>query len=102
MATPKIINRFGLLTGWGAVTVNLLGRDLEGIDEVEYSDEMPTEVAYGAGYFPIGKEQKNYAAKASLSILFEENAALLKSLPPGTRIQQIPMFDILKFRFNVL
>ena len=94
MAKPKIINRFGVLTGWSAITVNLFGRELEGFDEVDYSDETKLDSVYGAGNYPIGVAEGNYEAKASINILLEENISLLASLPRGTRVQDIPFFDV--------
>ena len=95
---PKIINKFGVLTGWNSITVNLFGRDLEGITEIEYSDEQTIEKASGAGAYPQGEEEGNYAAKASLTLFSEEVNALLEIMPPdpvlGKRLQSIPPFDI--------
>lgn len=94
MPAQRIINKFGKLTGWNAITVNILGRDLEGITELEYNDEQEIENAYGAGGYPVGETDGNYSATCSLTLFLEENKALLQSLPPGTRIQDIAPFDI--------
>jgi hypothetical protein len=91
---PKIINKFGTLTGWNNITTNLFGRDLEGIESVKYGDEMDIGVAHGAGNMPIGKTRGNYTATSSISLYFEESTAIITSLPPGTRLQDIPDFDI--------
>ncbi len=34
----KIVNYLGKLTGWNQTTINILGRDVVGTDEFEYSD----------------------------------------------------------------
>jgi len=94
MAVERIINKFGKLTGWNAVTVNILGRDMEGITAVEYNDEQEIENAYGAGGYPIGETDGNYTPTASLTIFLEENQALLRSIPQGKRIQDIAPFDV--------
>ena len=94
MPALKIINKFGTLTGWNNTSVNLFGRDLEGIDSFKYADEEDISVAHGAGKYPIGKTRGNYSATASLSLYFEEVTAILKQLPAGTRIQDIPDFDV--------
>lgn len=91
----RIKNRFGTLTGWNQTTVNLLGRDLEGITEFEYSDETDIKPAYGAGDTPIGHEDGKYEAKASITLLLEELVPLQKSLPPGARLSDIPAFDVI-------
>ena len=63
MAT--IINRFGKVAGWNSITVNLLGRDVEGITEIEYSDSLEKENIRGAGAYPVGRGEGNYEAKAT-------------------------------------
>lgn len=89
-----IINKFGTMTGWNKTTMNVLGRDLEGITELEYNDEQEIENVYGAGTKPIGEAEGNYSAQASVTLHFEEQRALLASLKPGQRIQDIPAFPI--------
>jgi hypothetical protein len=86
----KIINKFGELIGWASMTFNMLGRDLEGITAVEYSDEKAIESAYGAGSMPVGYVTGNYSATASVTVYKDELVALMKSLPPGLRIQDLP------------
>lgn len=99
----RIKNRYGTLTGWNNVTVHLLGRDLDGITEIEYTDEQEINAEYGAGDTPVGHSVGNYSAKASISLLVEELRALQKSLPAGTRMQDIPPFDIpVEFEHNGL
>jgi hypothetical protein len=92
--TKNLINRFGKLAGWNSITVNMMGRDIEGITELAYDDSMEKENAYGAGPFPIGRAEGNYTAKASITLLVEERIALQRSLTPGMRIQDIAPFDI--------
>lgn len=94
MVETTIVNRFGKLAGWNSVTVTLLGRDLQGITELSYEDSVTKENVYGAGKYPVGRAEKNYEPKASISILKEELDGLQKSLPLGVRIQDILPFDI--------
>lgn len=91
----RIINKYGNLTGWNNVTVNVLGRDLETITEIDYSDEIPKEAVYGAGRMPVGFAEGNYSAKASISINNDEVQGILESMPAEMRIQDIPPFPIL-------
>lgn len=93
MAT-EIINKFGTMQGWNSVKVNLLGRDVIGITAIKYDDTLTKENVYGAGKFPIGRSQGNYAATASITLLKEEADALRRSVPPGKRLQDIGAFDI--------
>lgn len=92
--TTTIINKFGQMTGWNNVGVNLLSRDVEGITELAYDDTVKKENAYGAGKFPVGRGEGNYEAKASITLFKEEVDALQSALPPGQRIQDILPFDI--------
>lgn len=95
MATPSIINRFGKMTGWSAVTANIAGRDMEGITMVEYNDNVEMAAAYGAGNMPVGTEEKNYAAAAKVRLNHEELVALQKQLPKGSRIAGLFVGDII-------
>lgn len=83
------------MQGWSNVTVNLLGRDLEGITELSYTDSQKKENVYGAGKFPIGRGRGNYEAKASFTLLKEEVDALKQALPASKSIQDIAPFDII-------
>jgi len=95
MAQATIINKFGKITGWNAITTRMLGRDLEAIAELSYTDNQQMENEYGAGKYPIGQSEGNYAAKASISLYSEELKALQASLAgTGLRIQDIPAFPI--------
>lgn len=85
----KIVNKFGTLLGWKDITFNLMGRDVEGITEIEYEDDQTIENEYGAGKMPIGTSEGNYTAKGTISMYAEEHIAILKSLPKGTRLQDV-------------
>lgn len=89
-----LINKFGKLAGWNSITVNLLGRDVEGITELEYDDSLEMENVYGAGAFPVGYGEGNYAAKAAITLLLEETNAIQRALPRGKNITSIAPFDI--------
>lgn len=88
-----IINKFGKLAGWNSVTSNMMGRDPEGITEIEYSDNKDKENHYGKGGYPIGRGEGNYSAKAAVTLLIEESNAIQKSLPRGKRLVDILPFD---------
>jgi hypothetical protein len=94
MANATIINKFGKMKGWNSITVNLLGRDVEGITQIAYSDNVTKENVYGAGKMPIGRSQGNYEPEASFTLYKEEVDALRLALGPGRRIQDIEPFDI--------
>lgn len=94
MGQTRIINKFGTMQGWNNVTVNMLGRDLEGITEVSYDDKRKKENVPGAGEFPIGRGRGNYEAKCSITLYKEEIDALKQALAPGKSIADIAPFDI--------
>jgi hypothetical protein len=101
MARPKIVNKFGTLLGWNNITFNILGREIEGIDEIEYSEEEEVGVAHGAGKMPIGKTRGNYKASSSIGLYAEEIISLQQQLPKGSRLSDIPDFDAtVTYEFN--
>lgn len=94
MAKAKIINKFGTMLGWNNMSLNLFGRELEGFDSLKYSDKENHGLVFGGGKYAVGKSKGNYEPEASISLYIEENIALLRSLPKGMRLQEIPDFDI--------
>ena len=90
----SIINKFGKMAGWNSVTVNMMGRDLEGINELEYNDSIDIDVIRGAGSVPVGYGEGNYEAKAAISLYLEEWNALQRSLPSGMSVAEIAPFPI--------
>lgn len=94
MPQQTIINKFGRLTGWNAITANMLNRDLEGITELSYSDETEKKNFNGAGGFPVGRGNGNTESKASITLYKEEVDGLLQALPAGQRLQDILPFDL--------
>ena len=100
MENTQIINRFGKVAGWNSISVNIMGRELEGIQELSYSDEKDLENVYGAGAFPVGQGDGNYTCKATLSLLNEERLALLESLPRGKRLQDLTFDMTVVYEYN--
>ena len=95
MANLKtIINKFGTLAGWNSVTTNMMGRDIEGINQISYDDNVEKENIYGQGSMPIGRGRGNYSAKCSLTLYKEEVMAIQLAIGPGKRMQDIKPFDI--------
>jgi hypothetical protein len=96
-----LINAFGRMAGWNSVTLNLLGRDVEGIAEVSYDDTIDKELIYGAGKMPIGAGEGDYKAKFGLKLYQEEVIAIMDSLPPGVRLQDIIGTDVIvQYTYN--
>lgn len=92
MAT--VINKFGTMQGWNSILVNMLGRDVEGISSIKYTDEVTKENVKGGGMFPVGRSTSNYEAEASITLFKEEVDALRSSLAKDKRLQDIAPFDI--------
>ena len=91
----QIVNKLGKMVGWTKVTIRLFGRDVVGVKKLAYNDEMDIDNEYGGGAFPIGQSDGNYKATASIELTIEERMAILDSLPPGVRIQQIAPFSVI-------
>lgn len=83
------------MAGWNSATYNLYGRDVEGISELGYDDNIEKEMIYGAGRMPIGVGEGNYQATCSLKLFKEEVVAILDSLPPGVRLQDVAPTDVI-------
>ena len=89
------------MAGWNSATMNFYGRDVEGIAEISYDDEVDKELIYGAGQFPIGTGEGDYKPKFGLKLYQEEVIAMMDSLPPGVRIQQaLPVDVIVQYEYN--
>lgn len=82
----NLTNKFGKMAGWNSVTLNLFGRDVVGITELSYDDDVEHEKVKGAGGMPIGYADGNYEANVSMTLHMEEVEAILKNIPPGMRI----------------
>lgn len=82
------------MIGWNSIKLRLLGRDIEGVTQIEYTDEQEIKNEYGAGAYPVGQSTGNYSATAKISMYKEELIGLQESLPKGKRIQEIDPFDV--------
>lgn len=91
---PQVINSLGKLKGWNSVALRVLGRDVVGVAKIAYSDEQSHANAYGAGKEPVGLEEGNYTATASIDLFDEEVRALQGVIPPGLRMQDIAPFPV--------
>lgn len=89
------------MAGWNSVTLNIFGRDVEGISEVSYDDTIDKELIYGAGKMPIGVGEGDYKAKFGLKLYQEEVIAIIDSLPPGIRLQDVIGTDVIvQYTYN--
>ncbi|GLB51706.1 hypothetical protein NBRC110019_07450 [Neptunitalea chrysea] len=95
MPDITVTNKFGTMQGWNSVTVNLLGRDLEGITGVNYDDNTTKEHVRGVGSKPIGRSKTDYEATASITLYKEEVDAIQAALPLGKSLSDIAPFNII-------
>lgn len=96
-----IINKFGKLAGWNSIKSTMMGREPEGISEIQYGDNVDKENIYGVGKDPIGRGEGNYKANASVTLTIEEVNALQMSLPRGKRLSDITPFDwTVEYEYN--
>lgn len=96
-----IINKFGKLAGWNSIKSTMMGREPEGISEIQYGDNVDKENIYGVGKDPIGRGEGNYKANASVTLTLEEVNALQMSLPRGKRLSDITPFDwTVEYEYN--
>lgn len=89
-----LINAFGKMAGWNSATWNMFGRDVEGISELGYDDNIPSENIHGAGKYPIGYTEGAYEPTVSCKLYQEEVISIMDSLPGGKRIQEAEPSDI--------
>jgi len=101
MAIDKLVNKFGKMAGWNSATCNLFGRDLEGISELGYDDNVEVEAVKGAGQMPIGYADGDYTANCSMNLFAEEVSAILDSMPQGKRLSDaVPTDFIVQYEYN--
>ena len=94
MQIDNLINKFGKMAGWNSATMNLFGRDVEGISEFSYDDNVEHETILGAGKYPVGYGEGNYSANVSITLYKEEVNAILQSIPAGKRISDATPVDV--------
>ncbi len=84
----------GIEYGWCDIKANLLGRTVEGITSIEYSDTREKTNNWGRGSKPVSRGRGKYEAKAKLTLSMKEVEAIQRALPKGGRMQDIPPFDV--------
>jgi len=79
----------GFQYAWEDIEVNILGRIIEGIVEVEYTTEKEHLNIYGRGAKPVsmGRGRESYSGK--LVVLQSEHEAIQSSLPRGSKVTDL-------------
>jgi hypothetical protein len=84
----------GIRHSWASVRVNVLGRTVTGITEINYEDDQEMEDAIGAGGLPTHRGLGKYTAKADMKLYNYEVDAILQAAGKGASLQDIAPFDI--------
>lgn len=92
MNTIPLIN--GQQYGWSNIQCQINGTLVTGITSINYDDSVAKENHYGAGNMPVHRGYGKYEAKASVTLYMNEVQAILASLNPGKRLQDIAPFSI--------
>lgn len=90
MAIP-LVN--GTAYSWSQIKLNVLGREVFGIDSIKYSEKTSIENNYGAGSLPVSRGYGKSEFEASIALHMEEVEALQAAIPTG-RLQDVPEFDV--------
>jgi hypothetical protein len=93
MAYPLVPLINGKSYEWADIVVNVLGKPIVGITNIEYEEKQNMENIYGAGRFPVSRGYGKVEPTAKMTILMEE-LENIQSVAPLGRIQDIPEFDI--------
>ncbi len=80
---------------WESLTCLIAGKELIGIKDVEYNEELEKEAIYGKGSEPIGWGQGNFKREGKLTILKTEYAKLkLLAIVFGNNVLKLPPFPM--------
>lgn len=79
---------------WDSVNVTLLGRLVEGIGGLNYSDNVEKVNHRGRGKYPASRGRGMYEAQASIVLSMKEVVAIQNALPKGKTMQDIAPFTI--------
>lgn len=88
---PLINNQF---YSWASIRFNFLGLSVSTVTKISYSEEDEIKSVRAVGSKKLGYTQDNTETTGSISILAETFEALVRKLPPGTRIQDMAPIPI--------
>ena len=83
----------GIRHAWSSVRMNMLGRTVDGVAQIEYDDTQEKQNNYGAGKMPNHRGLGRYSATCKMTLYQFEVVALQQAIG-GLRLQSIPPFDI--------
>jgi hypothetical protein len=82
------------------VQVSILGAELNGVTEINYTQEQEKVNNFGTGVNPVSRGHGSRDASASLGLNMNEVEAL-RDIAPGGNLLDIPTFDIIVVFGNV-
>lgn len=83
----------GVAYSWSQIRMNILGVEVAGVTEINYSDDQEMQNNYGGGNQPVSRGYGQITYEASISMHMEEVEAIT-AVAPNRRLQDIPEFDI--------
>jgi hypothetical protein len=75
------------------IILNILGAPVIGLTAIDYKDPQDMTLNYGTGQHPVSRGFGNVKPEASITLTTKE-AQRLSNAAPGSKIQNIPDFDI--------
>lgn len=78
---------------WASIRINMLGREITGVNSINYEDTVNKENIYGAGKMPVARGEGNYEAVCGME-LHQYEVVAIQQAAAGLRLQSIPPFDI--------
>lgn len=79
---------------WASIRMNILGRTVDGVVAIKYSDKTNKTNNYGAGNKPVSRGKGNYEAEASITLYAYEVVAIQRALGPNKNLADILPFDV--------
>lgn len=82
---------------WSDIKVIILGREVTGIQGVEYTPSTEKEYVYGRGSNPLGIQSGNKAVKGSIKLLQSEVTALSAAVKAAN-----PLYNLTDVSFDLI
>lgn len=90
--TTALVN--GESYSWSQVTINLLGRSIEGVSSIEYETTQEKTNNYGRGVKPVSRGRGKKSYTGSVTLKEEEIRAIEAALPINKSLVDIAAFPI--------
>ncbi len=84
----------GTRHSWASIEIEILGRTVQGVTAISYSETQNKENIYGAGKYPVARGRGNYEATASVTLLGFEVDAIQRAVGAQKHLSDIETFDI--------